>query len=71
MIDIELFNIVCKKCETAKRPSQTHVHINWEKRNWVYVCLNTECGNIEAFNEMGKRILPRDKDKNENESDKN
>lgn len=56
MNDIELFDVVCKKCIKEKRPSQVHVHIDWEKRNLVYVCLNTECGNVEAFDEMGKKL---------------
>lgn len=53
----ELFNIVCRTCLSKSRNSQTHVHIDWEKRKWMYICLDSNCGATEVYDEQGKCIL--------------
>jgi hypothetical protein len=62
-----LFNTICKKCQEKKKYSETHVHIDWEKRKWFYICLDPECGAMEAFDEKGELIMLKEKDKNSKE----
>lgn len=57
-----LFDTVCKKCQERKKNSQTHVHIDWEKRKWFYICLDPECGAVEVFNEKGELIISKEGD---------
>lgn len=68
MFEFRSFTTVCKKCEATKRESHTHIHVNWEKRNVVFICLDPECGNMEAFDKNFEPILINNKEKNNNKN---
>lgn len=67
MSELRSFVTICKKCEAAKRDSHTHVHVNWEKKVVAFICLDSMCENVEAFDKNWEPLLVRDK----KESNKN
>ncbi|MFA5013957.1 MAG: hypothetical protein WC549_00250 [Actinomycetota bacterium] len=54
---IKNFVILCKECEKAGKPSNTHLHIDWNKKRYIFTCLNSECQAYEVYDENGDIIV--------------
>ena len=60
------FDVVCRKCQALKKRSNVHVHVDWKKMQYMFVCLDKDCGSAEVFNEFGERVFPREDKTNNN-----
>lgn len=56
---MEQFRIVCLKCQRLDVKHHTVLYVDWDRR--IYMLLCEECGSVEHFNELGRRIRGRKK----------